>query len=100
MCVTRREPSKATTNAPSNCGDAPNIRDIADGFCGSYKIYTLDGAYLPHAECPMAQVVRTGKAVSNEEIVIERPDGSRRTAIVNILPRRTSAETRQARSIA
>lgn len=69
-------------------GRAPNIRDIADGLCGSYKIYTLDGAYLPQAECPMAQVLRTGKAVSNEEIVIERPDGSRRTAMVNILPRR------------
>ncbi len=69
-------------------GRAPNIRDIADGFCGSYKIYTLDGAYLPQAECPMAQVLRTGKTVSNEEIVIERADGSRRTAMVNILPRR------------
>jgi len=69
-------------------GRAPNIRDIADGFCGSYRIYNLDGTYLPHAECPMAQVLRTGKTVSNEEIVIERPDGSRRTAMVNILPRR------------
>ncbi|MGI8655036.1 MAG: PAS domain S-box protein [Pyrinomonadaceae bacterium] len=69
-------------------GRAPQIKDIADGFCGSYKIYNLDGAYLPHAECPMAQVLRTGKSVSNEEIVIERPDGSRRTVMVNILPRR------------
>ncbi len=69
-------------------GRAPNIGDLADRFCGSYKIYNLDGTHVPHADCPMAQVLLTGKPVSNEEIVIERPDGSRRTAMVSVLPRR------------
>ncbi|MDQ3751255.1 MAG: PAS domain S-box protein [Acidobacteriota bacterium] len=69
-------------------GRAPKLKDIADCFCGSYKIYSIDGVYLPHAECPMAQVLRIGKPITNEEIIIERPDGSRRTAVVNILPRR------------
>ena len=69
-------------------GRAPKLRDLADCFCGSYRIYTPDGTFLPHAECPMAQVLRTSVPVSNEEIVIGRPDGSRRTAVVNIIPRR------------
>gem|GEM_PF-6872185 len=69
-------------------GRAPNTGDHADRFCGSYRIYTPDGAYLPHSECPMAQALCTGRAIADAEIVIERPDGSRRTAVVNILPRR------------
>lgn len=69
-------------------GRAPKYKDIADCFCGSYKMYNTDGTYLPHAECPMAQALRMGIPIANEEIVIERSDGSRRTAIVNILPRR------------
>ncbi|MCA1639250.1 MAG: PAS domain S-box protein [Acidobacteria bacterium] len=69
-------------------GRTPKRMDIADSFCGSYKIYNVDGVYMPHAECPMAQVLRTGNPISNEEIVVERFDGTRRTAMVNILPRR------------
>jgi PAS domain S-box-containing protein len=61
-------------------------RGGADRFGGSYKLYTVDGSYLPHSAGPMAQVLRTGIAVSNQEFVSERPDGSRRTAIVNIIP--------------
>ena len=69
-------------------GREPNYLDIVDSFCGSYKIYSIDGVFLPHAECPMAQVLRTGKPISNEEIIVERVDGTRRTAMVNVLPRR------------
>jgi len=69
-------------------GREPSVEDAADVFCGSYKIYTPDGTYLPHEECPTARVLRSGVAVYDEEIVVERPDGSRRTAVVNIIPRR------------
>ena len=69
-------------------GREPNYLDIVDSFCGSYKIYSIDGVFLPHAECPMAQVLRTGKPISNEEIIVEHLDGTRRTAMVNVLPRR------------
>ncbi|HSL02204.1 MAG TPA: hypothetical protein VK901_01525, partial [Nitrospiraceae bacterium] len=44
-----------------------------------------DGSFMPHAECPMSLVV-TGEVteVRNGEVIIERPDGSRITVIVNI----------------
>ena len=49
-----------------------------DQWCGSWKIYRPDGSPLPLDECPMAVCLREGRAVRGEEIVIERPDGSRR----------------------
>ena len=53
-----------------------------DLWCGSWKIWQLNGAYLPLEECPMALALRTGKPVRAQEVIIERPDGSR----VNVLP--------------
>jgi PAS domain S-box-containing protein len=53
-----------------------------DLWCGSWNIYRPDGAPLPAEECPMAVTLHTGLAVRGEEIIIERPDGTRR----NVLP--------------
>jgi len=68
-------------------GRSPALGDTDERFCGSYKLYLPDGTFMPHAECPMALVV-TGQMseVNNTEVVIERPDGSRITVIVNIRP--------------
>ena len=67
-------------------GRSPKLDDPADRYCGSYRMYRLDGAHLPHADCPMGEVLRTGISVVDQEIVIERPDGSRGIALVNIEP--------------
>jgi PAS domain S-box-containing protein len=67
-------------------GRSPKLDDSADRFCGSYRMYRLDGAHLSHADCPMGEVLRTGISVVDQEIVIERPDGSRSVALVNIEP--------------
>ena len=67
-------------------GRSPKLDDPADRFCGSYRMYRLDGAHLPHADCPMGEVLRTGISVVDQEIMIERPDGSRGVALVNIEP--------------
>ena len=54
-------------------------------------MYLLDGTPLPHDECPMAQVVSGAiEMASDEQVVVERPDGSRVTVIVNIRPLRDS----------
>jgi PAS domain S-box-containing protein len=60
----------------------------ADRFGGAYKLFTVEGSYLPRSAGPMAQVLRTGTPVTNQETVLERPDGSRRTTMVNIIPLR------------
>lgn len=69
-------------------GRTPRLADEPDLFCGAYRLYTSEGVFLPHSHSPMAEVLRTGRAVADREIVIERPDGSRRTSVVNIIPRR------------
>jgi PAS domain S-box-containing protein len=71
-------------------GREPRCRDNAELFCGSLRAYTLDGTPLPHSESPLAEVLRNGMAVADRELVIERPDGSRRTIIANVVPRRDS----------
>jgi len=53
-----------------------------DLWCGSIKILTVDGNPLPLDECPMALTLKTGKEVNKQEIIIERPDGTR----LNIVP--------------
>jgi len=67
-------------------GRAPKSGDTAQRFCGSLRIYAPDGRSVPHEESPMAKVLRTGVQVRDVELVIERPDGSRITVVVNIVP--------------
>ncbi len=48
-----------------------------DKWCVTWKIFTPEGEFLPHDQCPMAVAIREGRAVRNVEAVAERPDGSR-----------------------
>lgn len=57
-----------------------------DLWCGSWKIYRPDGTSLPLDECPMAVTLREGRAIRDQEIVIERPDGTRRHVLPNPEP--------------
>lgn len=53
----------------------------ADDWCGSLRVYRFDGTPLPKEDCPMALAIRTGRIVRGVEIIIERPDGTRRTVV-------------------
>ncbi|MFC7497777.1 hypothetical protein ACFQRC_00915 [Enterovirga sp. GCM10030262] len=48
-----------------------------DQWCVTWKLYTEDGAFLPHDQCPMAVAVRRKRAVRGTGAIAERPDGSR-----------------------
>ena len=49
-----------------------------DLWCGSWKMYRPNGDPLPLDECAMAVTLREGRPVRGQEIIIERPNGSRR----------------------
>jgi len=68
-------------------GREPALGDTDQRFCGSFKMFRPDGSFMPHEQCPMAEVV-SGKitAAHDAEVLIERPDGSRVTVLVNIRP--------------
>ena len=68
-------------------GCEPVLGDTDKRFCGSFKLFRPDGSFMPHDQCPMAEVVAgTLAEVHDAEVLIERPDGSRITVIVNIRP--------------
>ena len=53
-----------------------------DLWCGSWKIFSPDGRPMRLDDCPMAQTLKSKKAVLNQEIMVEQPGGQR----YNILP--------------
>jgi PAS domain S-box-containing protein len=65
-------------------GRSPELGDPDGRFCGSYRMFQPDGSPLPHHQCPMAEVLRTGVSVRDREVHIERPNGSRGIALVDI----------------
>ncbi len=48
-----------------------------DRWGGSHKLLQLDGSPLPRDQSPTAKAVLEGRSVRGEELIIERPDGSR-----------------------
>jgi PAS domain-containing protein len=53
-----------------------------DRWCVTWKLFTEDGTFLPHDQCPMADAILTQTSVRGVSAVAERPDGTR----VNFLP--------------
>src|SRR5215510_4863784 len=65
-------------------GRSPKLGDPDERFCGSYRMFRPNGSLLPHDQCPMADVLRTGISVREQEVHIERPNGLRGIALVDI----------------
>ena len=65
-------------------GREPQTGETGERFCGAHRLFWVDGAPLPHANTPMAQVLNTGEPVRDQEVIIERPNGSRVVALINI----------------
>jgi len=65
-------------------GRTPRLGESGDRFCGSYRLYSTDGMPLAVDECPMASTLSAGLNARNQEVMIERPDGSRFVALMSI----------------
>jgi hypothetical protein len=52
----------------------------------SHKLFLPDGSPLPHHKTPMAEALRSGTPARDQKVIIERPDGSRVSVLVNIDP--------------
>lgn len=53
-----------------------------DRWCVTWKLFTNDGVFLPHDQCPMAVSVKERRTVRGLTAVAQRPDGTR----VNFVP--------------
>ncbi|HEX5726033.1 MAG TPA: ATP-binding protein [Longimicrobiaceae bacterium] len=67
-------------------GRAPKLNDPTDRFCGSFKLFAADGAPVTHDRCWMALALQTQEEYNGHEIVVERPDGTRRTVLAHANP--------------
>lgn len=65
-------------------GQTPQYGDTEQRFCGAFRLFYPDGTVMAHASTPMAEALRTGLPQRNKEAIIERPDGSSITVLVNI----------------
>src|SRR5262249_52694959 len=43
-------------------GRSPRLLDPAQRFCGSFRVESLDGAFIPPDETPMARAVLAGES--------------------------------------
>jgi len=57
-------------------------------FCGAHRLFHTDGTPMSHTESPAADALRTGMALRNRELVVERPDGKRVPVLANVVPLR------------
>lgn len=67
-------------------GREPLLRDARDRFCGSHRLFTADGAPLAHDRCWMARTLQEDRECNSFEVMIERPDGRRVTALAHASP--------------
>src|SRR5947209_11481013 len=67
-------------------GRAPKLNDPVDRFCGSFKLFSVDGMPITHAGCWMALALRDDREYNGHEILIERPDGRPVTALAHANP--------------
>ncbi len=67
-------------------GRTPKLNHPDDRFCGSFKLFSTDGAPIEHRQCWMALALEGRKEYNGHEIIIERPDGDRVTALAHANP--------------
>lgn len=67
-------------------GRRPALHDAVDRYCGSVSLFTPEGTPVPHEMCWTALALKGGSRYEGRELVIERPDGSRRNVLVYVSP--------------
>ena len=60
-------------------------------WCGSWRIFTPEGAPMPLDQCPMAVAMKEERAVRGVQAVLERPDGTRIPFMPHPTPLRDSS---------
>jgi signal transduction histidine kinase len=69
-------------------GRVPRLHDEAQLFCGSFRVESLEGDFIPPEKTPMARAVLAGESFEGVEAVVGNPDGKRWVARVNVTPLR------------
>ncbi|MGT2477853.1 PAS domain-containing protein [Methylobacterium oryzae CBMB20] len=62
-------------------------------WCGAWRLYDHEGADLPHERSPMAETLRRGEVSHGQQILLERPDGTRVAVMPYPAPLRDASGT-------
>jgi PAS domain S-box-containing protein len=79
---------RANKTATTLWGRTPRLLDPAQRFCGSFRVESLEGEFIPPDQTPMARAVLDGQVFDGVEAWVENPDGRRWVARVNVAPLR------------
>ncbi|MGB6434101.1 MAG: PAS domain-containing protein [Bradyrhizobium sp.] len=58
-------------------GRTPKLLDPVQRFCGSFRVESLEGEFIPPGETPMARAVLAGESFEGAEAVVQNADGKR-----------------------
>jgi diguanylate cyclase (GGDEF)-like protein len=72
-------------------GRRPRLRDPAERYSGSHRLFRPDGTPMPHGECWMARALRERREFHGCEAIVEQPGGARRRVSAVISPIRDGA---------
>jgi PAS domain S-box-containing protein len=88
FCVCRADGALLRYNkrAVQLWGRAPRIGDPTEIADRNFHRYTAEGVPLPFAATPVAVTLRSGVPVRGVELLIERPDGSQVSVLMNAAP--------------
>ncbi len=67
-------------------GREPCLTGAGERFSGALKLWRVDGSPLSREKTPMALAALEGRSGRNQELVVERPDGSRVRVVANVDP--------------
>jgi PAS domain S-box-containing protein len=48
-----------------------------DRWCVTWRLFSDDGEFLPHDQCPMAKAIQTGRPIRGMTAFAQRPNGSK-----------------------
>jgi PAS domain S-box-containing protein len=88
LCVCTAEGALVRYNrrAVELWGRALPLGDPNQQHDSGFRRYQADGAPLPFAATPVANVLRSGQSIVGAEVIIEQPDGSRVPVLMNVAP--------------
>jgi PAS domain S-box-containing protein len=67
-------------------GYVPDLEDKSLRFCACSKVWMMDGTFVPPEQTPMAMALKTGQSFRNIEAIVQRQNGEKFYASVNVDP--------------
>lgn len=86
LCDTDGRITAFNRRAEQLWGRAPRLNHDAERYCGSTRLFTVDGRPIAHRDCWMARAIRENARFQELEAVVERADGSRRVVLAHASP--------------